>query len=169
MIPLDGGEQSVEVRSRCWRPSGPARCGTAGSSRIRGLTPGIVFEIVVLLVDDIESVGGETWQFGVRLKLIQPPGAIGVRLGPIRRMISHLLLDRIDVSGAGLGAVAKEQFRRRADEAHHHDTDADIGNRVVGVLHVDAQISLDAVAEERSGAGAAELVRHDRRHEYVAA
>jgi hypothetical protein len=50
----------------------------------------------------------------------------------------HLLLNGIDIGGARFRAVTEKQLRGRANKAHHHDTNANIGNRVVRVLHVDA-------------------------------
>ncbi len=78
------------------------------------------------------------------------------------------LLDRIPVQGLCFGAVAEEQLRRLDPDAHHHDADADIGDGVVGVLHVDAQIRPHAAAQQRPGPGTAELVRDHRTQQDVA-
>ncbi len=80
-----------------------------------------------------------------------------------------LLLDRVHVGRASLGAVAEEQLRRRAHEAHHHHADADIGDRVVGMLHVDAQVRLHSVIEQGPGARPPELVGYHRRDDDIAA
>src|SRR5437588_611565 len=56
-----------------------------------------------------------------------------------------LLLDRVPVACLRLGAVAEEQVGGAGPDPHHDDADADVGDRVGGVLHVDREIRPDAV------------------------
>ncbi len=80
----------------------------------------------------------------------------------------HLLLDGIDIGGARFRAVTEKQLGGGADEPYHHDTNANIGNRVVRVLHVDAEVRFDAVPQERASTGPAKLVSNDGCHQNVA-
>ena len=80
-----------------------------------------------------------------------------------------LLLDRVHVLRPRLLAVAEEELGALRLDPHHDDADADVGDRVGGVLHVDGEVGAQPLLHERARAGAAELVRDDRRDHDVAA
>src|SRR6267142_99528 len=80
-----------------------------------------------------------------------------------------LLLDRVHVLRPGLRAVPEEELGALRLDPHHDDADADVGDRVGGVLHVDGEVRAQALGHQRARAGAAELVGHHRGDHDVAA
>ena len=122
----------------------------------------------MLLVHHVEGVGRKVGKLRMRRKA--HPSISGDRrqawTDPSHDF--HLLLDRIDIGGARFRAVAEKQLGGRANEPHHHDPHANIRDRVVRVLHVDAQVRLDAVPQERASTGPAKLVSNDGCHQNVA-
>ena len=80
-----------------------------------------------------------------------------------------LLLDRVHVLSLRLLAVPEEQLGALRLDADHDDADADVGDGVGRVLHVDGEVGAHTLPHERARARAAELVRHHGADDDVAA
>src|SRR5262245_3719560 len=138
MLILDAGQEPLEIaldrRDRLPGNGAKLQDQLAFPRRV----PSRALAIVMLLVNHVEGVGRKPGKLRMRHK-----GHPAIR--DYRRQARtdpphdfHLLLDGIDIGGARLRAVAEKQLGGRANDPHHHDPNANVGNRVVRVLHVDA-------------------------------
>src|SRR5437588_1919653 len=114
MIALDRGEKAGEVpldgrNGLTWNGA-----ELQGHLAFAARSARVIPEIVVLLVDHIERMGGKSGKLGVRLERHPSVPGRGREAGPDATDDLGLLLDRVHVSRASLGAVAEEQLRRRA-------------------------------------------------------
>src|SRR3984893_10169432 len=113
MIALDRGEKPSDVtldgRNGLTRNGAELQGHLAFAAR----SPGVIPEIVVLLVDHIECMGGKSGKLGMRLE--RHPCVLGYRreARPDSTDDLGLLLDRVHVGRASLAVVAEEQLRRR--------------------------------------------------------
>src|SRR5215470_6900638 len=80
-----------------------------------------------------------------------------------------LLLDRVHVLRPRFPAVPEEELGTLRLDADHDDSDADVGDGVGGVLHVDGEVGPHALLHERAGPRSAKLVRDHGTDEDVAA
>ncbi len=131
------------------------------------MQPGVVLLVVMLFMESIEGVGRKTWQLRVRDKV--HPACFRNRIEAWPNAANDLakLFDGVPIQGLCFGTVAEEQFRSLDPDTHHHDTNADIGDGVVGMLHVDAQVCPHAAAQQRPSTGTAQLVRNHRTQQDV--
>ena len=117
----------------------------------------------------VERVRRQPRQLGVWCEPEPPAGLDRIEARPDAPDNLGLLLDRVHVLRPGFLAVAKEKLRALRPDADHDDADADVGDRVRRVLHVDGKVRAQALLHERACPGTAELVRDHRRDDDVAA